>query len=56
MQKTNIILLLIIPLKKTLIAKIINILYQLTKRLDLTDIVKNKIILIKEDFITIKKL
>lgn len=56
MWKVYIILLLILSLNKVLITAIVNILHWLTKRCGLTNIIKDKIVSIKEDFLTIKNI
>lgn len=56
MQKANVISLLILPLNKALIAETVNILHKLIERFSLTDVIKNKIVLIKKNFFTIKNI
>lgn len=50
------IFLLILPLDKSKIVIIINILYFLVKHFGLPNIIKNRIILIKKNFINIKNI
>lgn len=56
MQKADIIPLLILPFNETSIAETVNILRWLTKCFGLTNIVKDKIVPIKWDFLTVRNI
>lgn len=53
-KKANVIPFPILPLNKATILETVNILHCLIEYLGLTGVVKNKIILIKSDYLTIK--
>lgn len=53
-KKADIIFFLILPLNKAFISEIINILYCFIENLGLVDIIKDKIILIKRNYLTIR--
>lgn len=56
MQKADVIPLPILPLNKASIAETVNILCWLTERLGLTDIVEDKVISIKRNFLTMRNI
>ena len=56
MWKVDVISLPILPLNKASIAKIVNILRWLTEYLGLINIVEDKVVSIKEDFLTLRNI
>lgn len=56
MRKVDVIPLLILPLNEALIAETVDILCWIIECFDLTDIVENKVVPIKEDFVTVRNI
>lgn len=55
-KKTDIILFLILPLNKAIISETVNILYCLIEHLKLVCVIENKVILIKDNYLTVKNM